>query len=116
MLAEQQDLIATLVRAESVSMPDTIRDDLVAARGMVAGVHVALPLAGLLDFEAERTRIEKELEKVDKELATRSKKLANQSFISRAPAEVVEKERSLQQDLALRKERLTKNLANLGST
>jgi valyl-tRNA synthetase len=116
MLTEQQDLIATLVRAESVTMLDTISDDQVAARGMAAGVQIALPLEGLLDFEAERGRIGKELDKVEKELIARSKKLANHSFIQRAPAEVVEKERALKDDLVLRKERLAKNLANLGST
>ena len=116
MLREQQELIAALVRAESVSILDAIADDLVAARGLAAGVQIALPLEGLLDFGAERERIGKELDKVDKELETRSKKLANPSFVSRAPAEVVEKERSLQQELVLRKERLAKNLANLSST
>jgi valyl-tRNA synthetase len=116
MLTEQQDLIATLVRAESISILDAIDDDQVAARGMALGVQIALPLEGLLDFEVERGRLGKELDKVDRELAMRSKKLANHSFISRAPAEVVEKERSLKNDLVLRKERLAKNLANLGST
>jgi len=116
MLREQHGLIAALVRAESVSILDAIADDLVAARGLAAGVQIALPLEGLLDFAAERERIGKELDKVDKELATRSKKLANHSFVLRAPAEVVDKERRLQQDLVLRKERLAKNLANLGST
>jgi len=116
LLTQQQDLIATLVRAESISMLDTISDDQVAARGMAAGVQIALPLEGLLDFDAERGRIGKELDKVEKELITRSKKLANHSFTQRAPAEVVEKERALRDDLVLRKERLAKNLANLGST
>ncbi|MEE8411767.1 MAG: valine--tRNA ligase, partial [Acidobacteriota bacterium] len=116
MLREQHGLIAALVRAESVSILDAIPDDLVAARGLAAGVQIALPLEGLLDFAAERERIGKELDKVDKELATRSKKLANHAFVSRAPAEVVDKERRLQQDLVLRKERLARNLANLGST
>ena len=116
MLDEQQDLIATLVRAESISILGGIADDLVAARGLVAGVQIALPLQGLLDFQAERERIGKEIDKVEKELAARSKKLANHSFISRAPAEVVDKERSLQHELVLRKERLAKNLANLSST
>jgi len=116
MLAEQRELIAGLVRAESVSVVDFVDHDLVAARGLAAGVQIALPLEGLLDFDAERERIGKELAKVDKELTARNRKLANQAFTSRAPAEVVDKERALQDELALRKERLQKNLANLGST
>jgi len=115
MLAGQEDLIATLVRAESVSVIDAIDDNQVAARGLASGVQIALPLEGLLDFDAERQRLARELDKVDKNLAARSKKLANPSFISRAPADVVEKERALQNDLVLRKERLARNLASLGS-
>ena len=63
---------------------------------------------------AERERLTKELGKVDKELVARTKKLSNDSFLARAPAEVVEKERTLHAELAERKERLERNLANLG--
>jgi len=114
-LREQADLIATLVRAESVSVVDSIEDGLVAARGLAGQVQIALPLAGLMDFEAERERLTKELGKVDKELIARTRKLSNQSFTSRAPADVVEKERALQLQLTERKERIENNLANLGS-
>jgi len=115
MLSREEPRISALVRAQSVSVVEAIAEDLIAARGLVAGVQIALPLAGLLDFDAERERIGKELEKVDKELASRTKKLANQSFLERAPAEVVEKERALQQELLGRKNRLETNLVNLGS-
>ena len=115
MLAEQEKLVATLVRAESIDVVEAIDERLVAARGLAAGVQIALPLQGLLDFDAERERLGKELAKVEKELNTRSKKLSNHSFVSRAPVAVVEKERALQNELLLRKERLARNLANLGS-
>ena len=115
MLLEQQELIAVLTRAQSVSFVDSIAEDLVAARGQAPNVQIALPLEGLLDFDAERERIRKELDKVAKELQSRSKKLANHSFVDRAPAAVVDKERALQQELVLRKERLERNLANLSS-
>jgi len=114
MLERQKDRIVALVRAESVSVVEAIAEDMIAARGLEAGVQIALPLAGLLDFEAERERIGKELEKVGKELASRAKKLANHSFVSRAPADVVGKERALHQELAERKDRLEKNLITLG--
>jgi len=112
----QWDGTQEVFEPDNDELMDAIADDLVAARGLVADVQIALPLEGLLDFDAERERIGKELDKVDKELAVRRKKLANHSFVSRAPADVVDKERSLQQELVLRKERLAKTLANLSST
>ena len=52
-----------------------------------------LPLEGLVDVEAERTRISKELEKMSKEIAKSKAKLGNASFVDRAPAAVVDQER-----------------------
>ena len=53
-----------------------------------------LPLDGLVDVEAERSRISKELEKMTKEIAKSQAKLGNASFVDRAPAAVVEQERA----------------------
>jgi valyl-tRNA synthetase len=53
-----------------------------------------LPLEGLVDVEAERSRITKELEKMEKEIAKSKAKLGNASFVDRAPAAVVEQERA----------------------
>ena len=53
-----------------------------------------LPLEGLVDVEAERSRITKELEKMTKEIAKSKAKLGNASFVDRAPAAVVEQERA----------------------
>jgi len=56
--------------------------------------EVYLPLEGLIDVEAERTRLSKEIEKIVKEVAKSEGKLGNASFIDRAPAEVVEQEKA----------------------
>ena len=53
-----------------------------------------LPLEGLVDMDAERSRITKELEKMAKEIARSKAKLGNASFVDRAPAAVVEQERA----------------------
>ena len=52
-----------------------------------------MPMAELVDLDAERARIEKELEKAHKQLEAQEKKLANESFVSRAPEAVVNAER-----------------------
>ncbi len=68
------------------------------ASGMVSavtgGATAYMPMADLIDFEAERARLNKELEKAEGELARVRGKLSNESFISRAPAQVVDAERA----------------------
>jgi valyl-tRNA synthetase len=58
-----------------------------------SGTELFIPLAGVIDLEKERARLRTEAEKLDGLAAGTEKKLGNESFVSRAPAEVVEKER-----------------------
>jgi valyl-tRNA synthetase len=53
-----------------------------------------------VDLAAELARLDKELAGIDKDLAAVRTKLANQSFVERAPAEVVQRERERSQELA----------------
>jgi len=57
-------------------------------------VDVVLPLEGVIDLDAERERIEKDLAKARKELEGYRRKLANEGYVSKAPAAVVEETRS----------------------
>ena len=70
-------------------------------------------LAGLIDIEAEKTRIAKDIVKVDKEIATLEKKLANEAFVSRAPEDVVAEQRARLVDEQTRRRRLEEALTSL---
>ncbi len=72
-----------------------------------------LPLEGLVDVEAERNRIGKELEKMEKEIAKSHAKLGNASFVDRAPAAVVEQERARLAEWEAKKSQLEGMLAAL---
>ncbi len=77
-----------------------------AARAVVGGdVELCVPLAGVVDMGAEKTRLEKELAKAIKEAEGIEKKLGNASFVDRAPPEVVETNRTR---LAEHRERATR--------
>jgi valyl-tRNA synthetase len=52
-----------------------------------------VPLAGVIDLDQERQRLDKELAKADAEIRRFDQKLANPNFLDRAPAEVVEEQR-----------------------
>ncbi len=81
----------------------------------VAGrLEVTLPLAGLIDIEAERKRVAKDIDKKTKELAGLDRKLANEGFRSKAPPEVVAKEEERRDELAATLEKTKAILARLG--
>jgi len=64
-----------------------------AAKAVVDGVEIFMPLTGVIDFTEEDRRLAKEIEKIGKELAQAQRKLANEDFLAKAPAEVVQKEK-----------------------
>lgn len=56
-------------------------------------LEVRVPMAGLVDIVAELARLDKEIAKIEGEIARLNGKLANDSFIERAPADIVATER-----------------------
>ena len=64
-----------------------------ALSGVVEGVEIFLPLAGLIDVEKEVARLQKELDKLKKGIESTKSKLNNERFISKAPEAVVQAER-----------------------
>jgi valyl-tRNA synthetase len=76
---------------------------------VVRNIEIFLPLKGLVDIEAERARLAKQIEKLEKEMLGVSAKLNNPNFINNAKAEVVEAERARHADLNT-KLSLTKDL------
>ena len=84
-------------RLASASEVEVVDAGYEAAPGMVTvtthSARLLMPMAELVDLEAERARLTKELEKARKQLEAQEKKLANESFVSRAPEAVVNAER-----------------------
>ncbi|MDY6267799.1 MAG: valine--tRNA ligase [Selenomonadaceae bacterium] len=65
-----------------------------AMAGVVGGVEIYLPLKGLIDVEKETARLTKEMDKLAKEIKKLNGKLSNEGFLKKAPAQVVEGERT----------------------
>jgi valyl-tRNA synthetase len=70
-----------------------------SATALVGDMKLLIPLAGLIDKEAENIRLSKELAKKTGELERCEKKLANANFVDKAPAAVVDKERARASEL-----------------
>ncbi|HIS44409.1 MAG TPA: valine--tRNA ligase [Candidatus Scatomorpha merdigallinarum] len=84
-------------RLASASEVEVVGEDYAPEAGMVTvtthSARLYMPMAELVDIEAERARLTKELEKAKKQLEAQEKKLANENFVSRAPEAVVNAER-----------------------
>ncbi|HVA51228.1 MAG TPA: valine--tRNA ligase [Pirellulales bacterium] len=76
-------------------------------------VELYVDLEGLIDIKAEIARLEKERDRISQAIATKEKKLSNTSFVERAPAEVVEKERSSLAELQSQLRTVKKTLAKM---
>ncbi len=85
-----------------------------ASASVVVGRHeVFVPLAGMIDLDVERARLEKEIAQKERFLTSVERKLQNEQFVTKAPAEVVEKERRKAEDARAELQRLRANLADL---
>ncbi|MEM9619594.1 MAG: valine--tRNA ligase [Pseudomonadota bacterium] len=88
-----------------------------APKGAVQVIHegatFALPLGDVIDIEAEKVRLTKEIDKAAKEIAGIDKKLANKNFIDKAPAKVVEEQHTRRADHEEQVEKLNAALTRL---
>jgi valyl-tRNA synthetase len=101
---EHQKEIMALGRLKDLSrvLPEGDAVAVIPIRDLASGLAVDLwiPLQGLVNPEAETSRLRKEIEKVKADIEFVANKLSKESFIAKAPPELVEKEKKKQQDLA----------------
>jgi valyl-tRNA synthetase len=83
------------------------------ARLVVPGAVIHVPLAGLLDLDAERARLSKEIAVLEKDADGVRRKLENTEFVSKAPEEVVEQQRERLAETERSAERLREALRDL---
>ncbi len=90
--ALQTDLLS-LAKIERIDWLEASEIAPEAATALVGDLEILIPLAGLIDKDAELARLQKEMDKLDKDAGRIQNKLANENFVARAPEAVVEKER-----------------------
>ena len=105
------DMIKRLARISEFSTSDQAPKQAIGL--IVRGEVVALPLEGIIDLEAERARLGKEIDKITTEAGKIKAKLGNADFVARAPEEVVEEQRERLEEGAERLVKLREALARL---
>jgi len=116
LVASQADILIRLARIDPARLRIVKRLEARPTKALalvVGGYEVYLPLAGLVDVERELGRLAAELEEAAQDIARSEKLLANESFVTKAPPEVVERERAKLQDHRDRQARLQARLSSL---
>ncbi|MAL98938.1 MAG: valine--tRNA ligase [Alteromonadaceae bacterium] len=111
-LSDNRQFLTSLAKLSSLEWLDGDGAPL-AATQLVGKMEVLVPMADLIDKDEEVQRLGKELEKLDKEIQRLNGKLGNENFVSRAPADVVEKEKQKLTEAADSQSRLREQLTRI---
>jgi valyl-tRNA synthetase len=113
-LKHEQRAVHRLARVSKLSVgQDSMASRAGAHAVLRGGTDLLIPLAGLIDVDRERTRLQTELERVSGQLLATEAKLANQQFVARAPETVVANERVKAESLRDQSVRLQEKLSAL---
>ena len=93
-LSDFEPLLNKLAKLESVRVLASGEEAPMSATTLVGEMQVLVPMAGLIDKDAELARLDKEIQRLSGEVQRVGGKLANEGFVAKAPAEVLDKERA----------------------
>jgi valyl-tRNA synthetase len=110
---EHAHLLERVGRVESVAVLDEGEQPPASATALLGDMRLLVPMKGLIDVDAERSRLDKQLEKTRTELAKANGKLANEKFVNNAPPAVVTQERERVAEFEKTITQLTEQLAKL---
>jgi valyl-tRNA synthetase len=105
------DVIKRMARLADISFADRPPEG--AVQLLVRGEVAALPLKGVIDFSAEKARLDKELAKAEADIKRVDTKLANEKFVANAPEDIVEEEKEKREAAVARKAKIAEALERL---
>jgi len=107
------EYIRELARVEQLEAGSNIEKPKVSASSVLGEMDLIIPLEGMMDFQEERNRIEKELKKIEKDLIFLDKKLSNPNFVKKAPVDIIEKDEQRKKSLSLKQVKLEIHLKTI---
>jgi valyl-tRNA synthetase len=93
-LDENEQFVSSLAKLESITVLSENEQGPACASAVVGDLSVLIPMAGLIDKDAELARLDKGIDKLEKDAARTRGKLNNENFVSKAPAAVIDKEKA----------------------
>ena len=92
-MEENRQFLSKLANLESITWLDDPAEAPLSATALAGDLEILVPMAGIIDVDAELARLDREIDKLGIEAKKLSGKLSNPKFADNAPAEVVAKER-----------------------
>ena len=114
-ISDNVTFIESLARLSEIVLLDEGEAGPLSVTKLVDGAELLIPMAGLINKEDELARLEKEIARIDGEIARIDNKLSNASFVDKAPAAVVAKEKEKQQGYIGDKAKLQEQYAAIKS-
>jgi valyl-tRNA synthetase len=105
--------ILVLAKGSDITILENEKNPPSSASGVFEGIEIFIPLKGIIQFEEEEKRLDKELAKLRKESTQVEKKLANEDFLQKAPLDVVAKEKEKVRSLQKKIEKLDDHLRKI---
>jgi valyl-tRNA synthetase len=99
-LQSNEQYLMTLASLDKITWLNANDSAPMSATSLIGDMEILVPMAGLIDKNAEITRLNKEIDKINNEMARVDGKLNNPKFVDKAPAEVVQKERDKLTDMS----------------
>ncbi len=93
-LTENEQFLSSLAKLESITVLPENEQGPACASAVVGDLSLLIPMAGLIDKDAELARLDKAIDKLEKDAARTRGKLSNENFVSKAPAAVIDKEKA----------------------
>jgi len=112
-LQQLNQYIKTLAKIGEIKWLSNIEEPKAAIAGICGTLELFIPMAGLIDLDAEAARLQKEIAKIEKDLEKTQAKLSNADFCARAPETVVIKEKERLQDMQQAIEKLKAQIEKL---
>ena len=114
LIEAQRGLIEGMGNTSSLVIAADAEKPAESSVSLAPGLEVYIVLSGLVDFDAERDRLQKEQVKLAADAAKLDKKLSNPGFLAKAAPEIVEKDRAKHAEIADKLARVEAQLAELG--
>jgi valyl-tRNA synthetase len=111
-LSDHENIFRKLLKIDDFKISTHLSRPKASASAVVNGSEIFIPLAGVIDFDKERDRIEKEVDRLEKFLKSINSKLNNEKFLQNAPESVVQNERNKKSDTQTNLSKLKKILAD----
>jgi len=114
-LQTTQAFLGSIARLESVNLLESDEEAPPSATALVGEMEILIPMAGLIDKQAELSRIARALEKLQKDHERTQGKLSNEKFVSNAPAEVIAKEQAKLADFVMQIRKLQEQQSSIAA-